>query len=195
MRLQVFSSTGRRLTGRGLEIRNRVTPMVYGDMGEEEPETPQPLPVVGGPDSVDRTSHGVDPETPPIFGADYAVVTPVLSQRLHNVAVSAAPEMVEQGALTENLVEQWERRRLQLQIASVYWYCGIEKSQILDIMRDANAPLNLEETLAFKCLVRCFPVAEGLHPAEHIPVMGALEAAWGAGSLPRILGVLSHSLL
>ncbi|CAE7909471.1 hypothetical protein AK812_SmicGene45132 [Symbiodinium microadriaticum] len=35
-----------------------------------------------------------------------------------------------------------------------HWYCGIEKSQILDIMRDASAPLNLEETLAFKCLVR-----------------------------------------
>ncbi|CAE7846652.1 unnamed protein product, partial [Symbiodinium sp. KB8] len=100
-------------------------------------------------------------------------------------------------ALTENLVEQWERRRLQLQIASVYWFCGIEKSQILDILRNASAsaPLSLEETLGFKCLVRCFSVAEGLHPSELIPVMGALEAAWGAGSLPRVLGVLSHSLL
>ena len=113
------------------------------------------------------------------------------------ICTSAAPEMVDQGALTENLVEQWERRRLQLQIASVYWFCGIEKSQILDILRNASAsaPLSLEETLGFKCLVRCFSVAEGLHPSELIPVMGALEAAWGAGSLPRVLGVLSHSLL
>ena len=193
-RLQLFAPSGRRLTGRGLELRNRLIPMLYGGE-EEEAETPQAYPMVGGPDSVDRYSNAMPPETPTIFGREYAVTAVADSQRLHDVAVEAAPLTMECGSLTEDLVERSERRRLQFQIASVYWFVGIYRGEIVDLLRNPESPLSLEEVLAYKCLIRCMSTAEALRDAECIPTLHALETAWAAGSLPRVLGVLSHSLL
>ncbi|CAE7325548.1 unnamed protein product, partial [Symbiodinium sp. CCMP2456] len=147
-RLQLFAPSGRRLTGRGLELRNRLIPMLYG--GEEEAaETPQAYPMLGGPDSVDDYSDPMPPETPTIFGREYAVTATTYPQRLHNVAVEAAPLFMERGTLTEDLVERSERRRLQFQIASVYWFCGIQRGEVVDLLRNPESPLSLEEVLAY----------------------------------------------